>query len=181
MLLLLLVPLAACNMATMAKQLTNEYNEQLYVDARLGFAIKHPLDWQRQQVPVSEPNYRADTVLWQIKELEQQTSGSGAMLIRSQPSAQQNQPADLLTDFLSDQPELKSGQAEPFTHPAGEGLRLLGNDDQRGRLTIAIKGSWRDFIISLDYPVNRFDELLYIFEDIVASFVEIDPAAAKAQ
>ena len=87
--------------------------------------------------------------------------------------------ADLMADFLAGEPELKAGQAEPFSHPAGEALRLLGRDDQRGRLTIAIQGNRRDFIISLDYPVKHFEELLYIFEDIVASFEEIDPTETK--
>lgn len=65
------------------RQSTAGSSEQLYIDARLDFAIKHPLDWQRLQIPVSSPQYRADTVRWQIKDLQSKNRGGGEMLIRS--------------------------------------------------------------------------------------------------
>jgi hypothetical protein len=58
-------------------------------------------------------------------------------------------------------------------YPAGQALKMLGHDADRGRLTIALKGQQRDFIIALNFPSDRFDELLPIFDEIVASFVEI--------
>ena len=80
---------------------------------------------------------------------------------------------DLLSSFLSSQPELQTGRTEPMNHPAGSALKLLGHDTVRGRLTIALKGQQNDFIISLEYPSAKFDELLPIFQEIVDSFTEI--------
>lgn len=157
----------------MNKQSSQNINEQFYIDARLDFAIKHPLAWQRVQIPVSSPQYRADMVRWKIKGIKQQNLGSGEMLIISQPADPKKSLPDLLSSYLSAASELKSSQVESLKHPSGPALRLLGHDDQLGRLTLALKGKKRDFIISLDFPSNRFDELLPIFEEIVNSFVEV--------
>lgn len=175
LLVLLLLVLSACSIAEMKAKLTDNYNEQLYVDAQLGFAIKHPLDWQREQIPASSPEYRVDVIRWQVKDLKQQNRSTGAMLIRSHPGDPETVPADLLTSYLAGLPTLKLSTVEKFAHPAGKALKLVGYDDQLGRLTVALKGDRRDFIISLDYPSSRFDELLPMFQDIVDSFVEINP------
>ncbi|HEY5673541.1 MAG TPA: hypothetical protein VIR78_07545 [Malonomonas sp.] len=172
MLLVTLLPLCACSMIS-GKQSSSDFNEQLYVDARLNFAIKHPLDWRQQQVPVSQPEYRADTVTWVIKDLQQQSTVVGTFLIRSTVADKQKLLPDLLSEFLSTRPELKTGRVTEVTYPAGPALKMLGHDLDRGRLTIALKGQQRDFIISLNYPSDRFDDLLPIFEEIADSFVEI--------
>jgi hypothetical protein len=156
------------------KQSSSSFKEQYYVDARLNFAIKHPLDWQQQVIPVSSPEYRTDTVIWAIKDLQQKSTGIGRFLIRSAPNDEQKSLPDLLSDFLSTMPELKSKLVEKIEYPAGTALKMLGHDEDRGRLTIALKGRQHDFIISLNFPSNRFDDLLPIFEEIIASFVELD-------
>jgi hypothetical protein len=171
--------LSGCASSMLKKNLGPNINEQLYIDARLDFAIKHPLDWQLKQVPVSSPQYRADTIRWQVKDLKQQNRGSGEMLIRSRLSNPKFDLQDLLSLYLSTEPELKSSQTEDFEHPSGPALKLLGHDDNQGRLTIALKGQKRDFIISLDCSSSRFEELLPVFQDIVSSFVEVvKPATA---
>lgn len=158
----------------LSKQSFRSYKEQFYVSARLNFAIKHPLDWQQQLIPVASPDYRADTVVWVIKDLPQKTTGLGRFLVTSTAADAEKNLPDLLNDFLSTLPELKSKLVETIDYPAGAALKLLGHDEDRGHLTIALKGRQRDFIISLDFPSNRFDELLPIFEETVDSFVEID-------
>jgi hypothetical protein len=152
---------------------TNSFSEQLYIDARLEFAIKHPLDWERLQIPVSSPEYRTDTVRWQVKDPEGQDRGIGEMLIRSLPADPKRQLPDLLSSYLADLPELKAGQTEEIEMAVGPALKLLGHDEKQGRLTIATKGQQHDYIISLEYPSSRFDELLPIFQDIVNSFTEV--------
>lgn len=164
--------LSGC-LSTLLNQPAGDINEQLYIDARLGFAIKHPLDWLLVQIPVSSPKYRADTILWKIKDLKQQHLDVGEIMIISRTADPKKQLPDLLSSYLSSERELKSSKVENFDHPSGPALKLLGHDDNRGRLTIALKGQSRDFIISLDFPTSRFDELLPVFEDIVASFVEV--------
>ncbi|MCK4621701.1 MAG: hypothetical protein KAT62_05735 [Desulfuromonadales bacterium] len=165
--------ISACVPSTLGKQPIRDISEQLYIDARLDFAVKHPLDWQRLKIPVSSPEYRTDTVRWQVKYLGKLNHGNGEMLIQSRLADPQKKLPDLLNAYLSSQPELKSSKVENFKHPAGPALKLLGHDEKQGMLAIALKGQRRDFIIALDCPANHFDELLPIFQDIVDSFVEI--------
>ena len=164
---------SGCQSTLFKKVQMNEFSEQLYIDAKLDFAIKHPQNWKRVITPVSSPKYRADTVSWRVDNPLKKNDDGGHMLIRSLPGNNKTDLPDLLSHFLADKPELKSGQAEPFQHPAGSALKFLGHDEKRGLLTIALKGQQRDFIISLDYPSSRFDNLLPVFQDIVASFTEI--------
>jgi hypothetical protein len=178
--LLATLALSACSPSMLSKQNSSNFKEQLYIDARLNFAIKHPLDWQLQAIPVSSPEYRTDTVAWAVKDLMHENSSVGTFLIRSTEADGQKTLPDLLSGFLATRPELKSSQIENVEYPAGKALKLLGHDTDSGRLTIALKGRQRDFIISLDFPTDRFDELLPIFEEMVASFVEIvHPADEK--
>ncbi|MEE4254860.1 MAG: hypothetical protein V2I50_12535 [Desulfuromusa sp.] len=165
--------LSGCQSSLLKKVQMNEFSEQLYIDAKLDFAIKHPQNWKRVITPVSSPKYRADTVSWIVDNPLEKNDDGGHMLIRSLPRNNETDLPDLLSHFLADMPELKSGQAEPFQHPAGSALKFLGHDEKRGLLTIALKGQQRDFIISLDYPSSRFDNLLPVFQDIVTSFTEI--------
>ena len=165
--------ISACSPSMLGKQPTHDISEQLYIDARLNFAIKHPLDWQRLQSPVSSPKYRADTVRWQVKYLGKLNHGNGEMLIQGRLADPEKSLENLLKAYLSDRSELKSSKVESFKHPAGSALKLLAHDEKQGMLVIALKGQHRDFIVALDYPSNRFDELLPIFQDIVNSFVEV--------
>lgn len=164
--------LAGCQSVLMNNLSTTKIDEQLYINAELNFAIKHPLNWKHVKIPVSSPAYRADTILWQAGDPLEESSLSGQMVIRRLPP-EDCTLEDRLSTFLSDQPELTSGRVENFDHPVGPALKLLGQDAQTGRLTIALRGRQQDFLISLVYPEQKFAELLPIFEDIVKSFTEI--------
>ncbi len=177
--LLFLLLLPGCGSTLLQDFQANEFSEQLYINAKLNFAIKHPLDWQRVTIPVSSLAYQANTVFWKVANPHQKSNTVGTMLIQSTASNCAIDLADLLSNFLATQPELTSGQTKIFSHPAGAALKLLGSDADRGRLTIALQGQQHDFIISLDYPNNKFAELLPIFQDIVASFTEINPAVIQ--
>lgn len=148
-------------------------SEQLYLDAKLNFSIKHPLDWERIRIPPSAPEFRADTVRWKISNPLQKNNTVGGMLIRSIPGLGDRQLPDLLSDFLSGQPELEEGQVQPFSHPAGTALRLIGHDVVHTRLIIALKGQRHDFIISFDLPLDNSGELLPLFEEVIESFNEV--------
>ncbi|WP_303720267.1 hypothetical protein [Malonomonas rubra] len=165
--------LSGCVPSMLSRQSTNDFNEQLYIDARLNFSIKHPLNWHRLQIPVSSPQYRADTVRWEIKDLEPETRGSGIMLIRSRPADSMQQLPDLMDSYLSTVPEMKTGNMEQIELASGPALKLLDLDERLGRLTIVTKGQARDYIISFEYPSCRFEELLPIFNDTVKSLTEI--------
>ncbi len=165
--------LLGCQSAILQKFKPIEFNEQLYVNAKLNFTIKHPLDWKRVTVPVSSPDYRDDTVLWRVENPHKKSTSVGAMLIKSSARKNYTDLPDILSIFLDGQPELTSGQAKPFQHPAGAGIKLIGHDAKYGRLTLALQGELHYFIISLDYPNEQFDKLFPIFQDIVNSFTEV--------
>ncbi|WP_321390672.1 hypothetical protein [uncultured Desulfuromusa sp.] len=165
--------LSGCQSSLIQNVQGNEFNEQLYIDAKLNFAIKHPQNWRRVIIPVSSPQYRADTVSWIAENPHRNNDNGGHMLIRILPRNKTTDLPDLLSNYLTNMPELKSGKAEHFEHSAGPALKFLGHDKNYGLLTIAILGKKQNFIISLDYPSSRFDELLPVFQDIVDSFTEI--------
>jgi len=155
------------------KQLGKNVNEQLYIDARLNFAIKHPLDWKRLQIPVSSPQYRDDTIRWQIAAPQSQNHDPGELLIRSTAADPDMKSTDLLNNYAPTQAELTTGPVEALVLPAGPATKLLGQEDEHSRLTVAIKGKDRDFIISLDFPSNRLEELLPTFQDLIKSLTEV--------
>lgn len=168
--------LNGCFSSMMDKLPAKNISEQLYIDARLHFAIKHPLRWKRLQIPVSSTEYRKDTIRWQI---QGDNRSDGEMLIRSLSASPDKDLPDLLSSYLAETPELQTSEVVPVELAAGNGLKLLGQDDQQGRLTLVIKGQARDFIISLVSPSDRFAELLPIFQDIVNSFVEVAKPATE--
>ena len=166
--------LLGCQSSLLRKIQPNEFSEQLYIDAKLNFAIKHPLNWTREIIPVSSPKHRDDSVSWIVGALDNQNNDIGHMLIKRFPSNNKKELPDILSNFLADKSELKSGQTEEFDHPAGAALKFVGHNTNRGILMIALRGKQQNFIISLDYPSIRFAELLPIFQDIVSSFSEIN-------
>lgn len=168
---LLFFLLAGCQSSLMEKLPKNEIEEQLYINAELNFEIQHPLDWTRKTIPVSSPIYSANTVYWQINNPADQNSSAGRMLIQSLPSGKDSLSARL-SHFLSKKPEFHSGQATQFKHSAGEALKLLGKGARNSHLTLVIQGQQHDFIISLNYPKESFDELLPIFQQVIDSFSE---------
>lgn len=172
-LLFLVLFFTGCDSGFINKIRFNNFSEELYIDAKLNFAIKHPSNWKRIKIPVSSPNYKSDTVIWQVENPVEPSDIVGKMEIQSLVHNDKTDLPDLLSHYLTDKPELTSGQAERFRHPAGSALKLLGHDAEHGRLTIALQGQQHDFIISLDYPNSRFNELLPVFQDIVESFTEI--------
>lgn len=165
--------LAGCLPSMTDKQESQDISEQLYIDSRLNFAIKHPLDWQRLNIPVSSPQYRADTVRWQVSDLPQKNHDAGEVLIRSLPANPKLGLQELLSSFMATQAELKTSQVEEINLASGPALKLLGHDNNHGLLTIVLKGQGRDFIISLKSPSSRFEELLPVFQDIANSFTEV--------
>jgi hypothetical protein len=175
LLLIALLPLllSACAGSPLGNEPGYDFQEQLYVDARLNFAIKHPLQWRRQQLPVSALEYRGDSVSWQIPEPETQQPGFGQMRIRGIPADPDRTLHELLGANLREPPEQNLNQAESFIHPLGEGLKLLTEVGDQGRLTIALKGVKQDFIIAFDFPSDHSDRLLPVFQEILGSFVEI--------
>ncbi len=174
LILLLLVLLSGCsNLTTMKKQLLNDYNEQLYIDAQLGFSVKHPLEWQREPLAETAPGDHADSVRWLIGASAELSQKSSEMLIRSFPGGWHASPGELLRKWLSAEEAI---QGVALSHSVGPALQLLNKGPKTSRAIIAIEGEQRDFIIALTCPSSRLDDLLPVFNDTVKSFVEVEPS-----
>lgn len=165
----------------LSTKLKKSVSEQLYIDARHDFSIQHPLDWKLLQLPVSSPDYRSDTVRWQIPAAQKQDSDLGEMLIRSFPSTPDKELTELLNTFLEAIPETKAGQVDEITLPAGTALKYSSADENRSYLTIAIKGEVQNFIISYTYPSIWSKKLLPTFQQVVASFREVNGPADQTK
>jgi len=160
-------------------QASPNFKEQQYIDARLNFSIKHPLAWQRIQVPVSSIDFRPDTIIWRIQDPENNYPESGEMLIRATPATSGRKLADVLNAYLDDLQLPGVRLIKPFAHPAGKSLISEGYDEDQGWMVLALQGQHQDFIISIDFPARNFSHLLPVFLDIVGSFVELGPPAPE--
>ncbi len=180
LLCLIALLIGGCGSALMQKLPAAEYQEQLYINAELNFTVNHPLSWKQERTPVSQPDFRKDTVRWQIDNpLQQGEDGlQGQMLIRSLPAAA-GPLTRQLNRFLTERPELVSSRTEKLDHKIGPAIQLLGRDLDNGRLTTVLRGNRHDYIIALHFPEQNFAELLPVFQAVVDSFSEISPAGTQ--
>jgi len=164
---------AGCSMSMqeLEQQLESSFSEQLYLDARLEFALSHPLDWQRLQTPVSSPGYRADRVRWQI--MDSQKSVCGEMQVISLAADPNRLLLELLDSANPPQSEPLSGTIEHIDLPIGPALQRQAQFPEHNRLTTAVKGHGKDFIISFSYPANQAEQFRPVFAKILASFNDL--------
>lgn len=87
--------------------------EELYIDARLGFTLLLPLDWEKITIPVSSPAYRIDTVIWEIPAPQPLQ-----MQIRVLNETDRTAPAEALLTTVLRQQGL-TAESVPLAHPHG--------------------------------------------------------------
>ncbi len=65
---LLLLFLASCTspLAKMGDLLAGDYPEQYFSDSAEHYSVSLPLEWKREEIPVSSPAYHARTTHWRI-------------------------------------------------------------------------------------------------------------------
>lgn len=166
--------LAGCQPAFMKKLSTNETDEQLYINAELDFSVEYPLAWKRKIIPVSSPDYSANSHCWIIGGSTKERSDSGLMQIESLPK-KKSALAEHLKQFLSSQPQWQTEALTPINHSAGEALQVLAQDAATRYQIITIRGQRHDFIIVLSTPKDTFAQFLPVFEQVIDSFSEIQP------
>ena len=175
-LLLFSLLLAGCSAAELNQNLGPEYSEQLYIDARHEFAVKHPLDWQKVQFPVSDPDFLPDAVYWQIGDPKDsaQEQPQALLLIRCLPLDDNINLASRLNSNLTHQQDAALISREILTLPAGEALKQLEKTANRDVLSVIIRGSRQDFILTLNAPTMTSGRLMPIFMEILDSFIELE-------
>lgn len=144
--------------------------EELYIDAKMGFTVLHPLPWERLKIPVSSPSYRQDSVAWEIPDEEE----PGRMLIRTYPIlATAAELPDLPKSFLENKQEHSSGETESFIHAAGEAVAVTVNFLNHTERVYAIQGKKQAYILSFYLNTVNFAEQSSLFERISKSFREL--------
>lgn len=150
--------------------------EELYIDAKLGFTVIHPLPWERIKVPVSSPSYRQDSVSWDIPAEDE----TGSMLIRIYPGlTSAAELPDLLVQFIAGKPKHSGGGVEPlqetdsFLHAAGEAVATTISYQEYTERLFAIHGSQNTYILSFSIRTAIFEDQSPLFERIAESFREL--------
>ncbi len=166
--------LSGCGQLTEIKdQLLDDHSEQLYIDAELGFSVKHPLDWERIKPPQEVTAAPTNRVGWRIADPEGQVQQLAEVQIHSFPAVSQADPSNLLRDFLAEA-ELTAG--EEFSHPVGQARRLRIDGAEMSQVIIALVGQKRHFIFALSCPPSHLEKFLPRFHETVKSLVEISSA-----
>lgn len=175
LLIFILVLLTGCQSALMSKLPVSDIQEQQYINAELGFSVKHPLEWRRQIVPVSSPQYRPDIVVWNI-ENRQTGETSGVMVVESYPASRIS-INDRLNDFLAENRDIETLESGPYPYDGGQALKHLGRDGEKTFLTVFITGRARDFMMSIQCINSDFEKSRPLFEDVIDSLAEIIPSS----
>lgn len=143
--------------------------ENLYIDAKLGFTIQHPLSWDRIKVPVSSPSFRRDSVIWDIPDQQE----TGIFLIRIYPS--QNSPEDLtqlMNRYLDEKKQSNRDEARTVQLDSGEAISTTVNYPDHKERVFIIQGKHNAFLLSYYFRNEVFSEQLHLFERSVESFRE---------
>lgn len=169
--ILLLIVTAGCiNKAVPNEETENAQDEQLYIDAEMGFTILHPLHWEKIQLPVSSPDYRQDTLSWEIPGAGE-TARMDIRVFSEQSSEMRLE--DLLQEFMLDKPEHSSEEIVPYQHVAGETIVTTIYYPEHAQRLFAILGDKQTFILSFFASSEGFVEYLSLFEKIAESFREL--------
>lgn len=145
-------------------------DEELYIDAKLGFTIQHPLNWERIKVPVSSPSYRRDSVTWDIPDQEE----TGIMLIRVYPllSSSAELP-ELLDRYFKDNKSYPGSEVISYLHDSGAAISTTVSYPEYKERLFAIQGSRNSYILSYYFRNMVFERQVHLFERSVESFREL--------
>lgn len=151
-------------------EVENGQDEQLYIDAEMGLSILHPLYWKKIQLPVSSPDYRQNTIDWEIPN----GGETGRMKIRVFTTLDSaDQLTELLQDFMADKPDHSSEEMIPFQHAAGEAIVTTIYYQKHAQRLFAILGEKQTYVLSFFASSEGFVEQLPLFEEIAESLREL--------
>ncbi|PLX89807.1 MAG: hypothetical protein C0619_10495 [Desulfuromonas sp.] len=144
--------------------------EELYIDAKLGFTILHPLTWTKINIPLASPGYRADRLRWNLSE----PNNHGSMLIRILPQVPSAEKlTELLLQEISERPTAAEPVIEPFQHTLGEALTTTSGKDESMQRHFAIRGQQHSYIISFSLAGRLDEDQRELFERVVSTLREL--------
>lgn len=144
--------------------------EELYIDAKLGFTVIHPLLWEKIKVPVSSPSYRRDLIRWDIPD-ENETGTMSVNVFSTLGSSVE--VSELLEQYLEDKPEHSRNKTESVQHAAGDAVATTIKHHEYTERLFAIIGQHNAYILSFSVRTETFDEQSSLFERIAESLREI--------
>ncbi len=168
-----------CQKPLPQQELTSKTDEQLYVDAKHEFAIKHPQNWQIIYIPVSSPKYRENRVVWNISS---EGNCPGELSVVTLPKHNTGAIAQWLETESGILHITKEPQVMAYRHPIGPAKAVIWQQGCEQYQSIAISGQHHDFVVTLKYPTAQWRLIDASFHDTVDSLQEIlSPAPGKAQ
>ncbi len=136
-----------------------------YVDANLGFAIKHPQNWQR-----SRPGERQEhpTTIWSPPAGYHQDLSLTVTALT--PEEAVGGFGRLLEIFRQGQPAFTVGGNESLDLPDGAARRVIGTTPNRSWLLLLVTARRHVFILTASAPSADFDANRGFFDDLLESF-----------
>lgn len=169
MITLILIACVGCSYKSQEKEKITP-DEELYINAKLGFSIILPLNWERINVPVSSPSYRKDSVNWKIPGADKK----GRMLIRTYTRlSTATELHHLLEQFLINKEQHSREETETIQHRVGKTIVTTVDYARHKERIFAIHGSQQDFILSFFVEKKNYIEQSPTFEQVAGSLREL--------
>jgi len=170
-LILVLALVTGCSPTVPGEHGAAAKQEQLYIDAKHGFTISHPQNWYKKSIPLSSPNFREDTVAWDIKG---NNSKPAEFSISVAPLPQCPDLVQFSNRILNRAYGLKANQTEQYTLPLGEALRGKIQQDNMDTVFISASGTGHCYCLILRGTAEMTVELEPIFSEMAKSLRDIN-------
>ncbi len=164
---LLFLVLTSCSspLAKMGDILADDYAEQYFSNSAEHYSVSLPLEWTREEIPVSSPVYRTHTTRWIIAEGNTTGPASSFSISTHQESAK-GYALERVQD-LQQATEKKLNFATC--------LQFLSSQDEKQRIELYCQGSQNLFV--LDFILISPDKkLLKQIDRVMDSFNELTPS-----
>lgn len=164
--LLLLLCLVACSGRSPESD-GQQIAQKMYVDARLGFAIEYPGNWQRIKPDPAVTNL----VGWQSPRVENGQSVA-SLRVFAFPAPKPQNLEKTVQDHLA---EAKTTiiQKEPFEISSTEIPSLSVETPRRHYWFLAAEGDTRWYLLKFSTLPEHFDSYLSLFEEVASSFATL--------
>ncbi len=169
-LVLMIVLLTGCGPTLPRETSVPPRNEQLYIDAKRGFSISHPLTWTKKTIPVSSLNFREDTVTWQVAGA---ASHRAEFSVAIAPLPRCRDLGEYSKTVLGRTLPLADIRTETASHPLGKAVKGRTHRDTQDLLFTSVSSRTACYCLVLSSPSSLTTELEPIFSAVVGSLQEI--------
>ncbi len=147
--------------------------KSFYFDAELQFAVEFPTEWRLRRGRGQEPE--SCSVYWYAPAPAGEAEAAAEATVVACPSSRWPEGADAMRDeLLAAHPGLTLERRQGVALPTGAGELLEGRDASRHYLVTVLPTERRGYIVSLSAPVDAFEALRPLFEEMLDSFEPVE-------